>query len=501
MRHTSTLMLNSPIEFIESTQISPFISKVLIKVCYVGDEPNRNGSVISKETAREMGPTLRGCPIVGFYNDKLEDFEEHNRRIDISNGEWHITDTTTPYGFVPTDAKVWFATYLDDSTVEREYLCTEGYLWDHTYPEAGRVLTKGNNQSMELDNNTLKGTWSEPENDGPSFFIINEALISKLCILGEDIEPCFEGSQITAFSLKIDDSFQTKMQAMMREMQILLKGGTAVKGHAVKVGDNLWSALYSYIENTYPDTERVGYSKYAIDGVYAENGQKFAVLRDETKYWRLNFSLDDAGSFQVTGDLTEVESTSGCQFAAEEVDAFIADYAQQKTAKTDEDKKEQEDNNNPQEKTEGTEKSSEENEKKKKEKKFSYDNLEEIPEYCELLTRYAALQEQITSFTNELTQLREYKVTSERAAKQAKIAEFYMLSDEDKADVLTNIDTYSLDDIEAKLSVICFRKKINFSQSATHDGPTTFNLTGNTFDDNTPAWVKACMATQNKQEN
>jgi len=78
MRHSS-ILLESPIEFIESTKISPFISKVIIKVCYVSDKPNRNNSVITKEVAREMAPSLRGCPIVGFYNEAKEDFEEHNR--------------------------------------------------------------------------------------------------------------------------------------------------------------------------------------------------------------------------------------------------------------------------------------------------------------------------------------------------------------------------------------------------------------------------------------
>jgi hypothetical protein len=79
MKHTSILKLDSPIEFIESSKISPFISKVQIKVCYVGDKPNRNHSVITKDVAREMAPSLRGCPIVGFYNEAKGDFEEHNR--------------------------------------------------------------------------------------------------------------------------------------------------------------------------------------------------------------------------------------------------------------------------------------------------------------------------------------------------------------------------------------------------------------------------------------
>jgi hypothetical protein len=60
---------------------------------------------------------------------------------------------------------------------------------------------------MELDEGTLDATWSKNKNNKPEFFIVNEAFISKLCILGEDCEPCFEGSQITNFSLVIDESF------------------------------------------------------------------------------------------------------------------------------------------------------------------------------------------------------------------------------------------------------------------------------------------------------
>ena len=518
MKHSSVLKLDSPIEFIESTKISPFISKVQIKVCYVGDEPNRNRSIITKAVAKEMAYSLRGCPIVGFYNDKDEDFEEHNRQINISNGEWRITDTTVPYGFVPTDAKLWFATYIDDEELEHEYLCTEGYIWDHVYPEAGRIKEKGNNHSMELDEETLDATWSKDKNGKPQFFIINEALISKLCILGENSEPCFEGSQITAFSLVIDETFQNKMFAMMNEIkELLTEGGAKVfNTYAVEIGDALWSALYSYIEATYPDTENRWCSKYSIDGVFEENGQKFAVLcnRAEMKYYRLNFSLTEADGFKAEDTLVEVTKTytpaAEAQFAAADVEAYIAEYAkkkdeeEQEKGKTGEDeKKDSEDNSEDSEKSEDEDDKEDDEDKKKK--KFSYDSLEEIPEYVELQTNYANLESQVAtlnetveSLNNELASLREFKLQSERAAKEAKIAEFYMLSDEDKKDVLENIDQYSLDDIEAKLSVICFRNKVSFTNGDddSHSGPTTFNLGGDEGDDSsTPAWVKAALDT------
>ena len=40
-----------------------------------------------------------------------------------------------------------------------------------------------------------------------------------------------------------------------------------------------------------------------------------------------------------------------------------------------------------------------------------------------------------------------------------------MLSDEDKKDVLTNKADYSLDEIEAKLAVICVRNKVSFDRT------------------------------------
>ena len=107
MKHQS-IKLETPCEFINITPINPLISKCQIKVCYVGDEPNRNRSIISKETAREMANSLPGSHIVGFYNESNGDFEEHNRIIDISNGKFEIKDTTRPYGFVDLGAKVWF---------------------------------------------------------------------------------------------------------------------------------------------------------------------------------------------------------------------------------------------------------------------------------------------------------------------------------------------------------------------------------------------------------
>jgi len=40
---------------------------------------------------------------------------------------------------------------------------------------------------MELDEKSLKGHWSTNLKNDMEFFIINDAIFSKLCILGDDV--------------------------------------------------------------------------------------------------------------------------------------------------------------------------------------------------------------------------------------------------------------------------------------------------------------------------
>ena len=76
---------------------------------------------------------------------------------------------------------------------------------------------------------------------------------------------------------------------------------------------------------------------------------------------------------------------------------------------------------------------------------------------------------------------------------------FYMLSPELKKDVIDNIDTQSLDDIEAKLSIICMRNKISFSEEDTTPAPapTVYNVNDlGSSEETVPAWVKAVLEKQ-----
>ena len=499
-----SIRLDSPIELINVTPLNPLISKCQIKVCYIGDKPNRNRSIITKDVARQMANSLPGSPIVGYYNQGNEDFEEHNRVIDISNGKFEIKDTTKPYGFVDLNAKVWFAKYLDDDEVEREYMVTEGFLWTGQYPECQRIIQNGNNQSMELDEKTLDATWTREGNGKPKFFIINEAIISKLCILGEDCEPCFEGSSITAPTIQFsfEDGFKEQLFSMMNELKDLLnKGGAKVfTRYAVEIGDALWTALYSHIETNYSNENGLMYN---IESVCQDEEQVFAVLQADEKYYRLDFSKAEDETFAFAAELVELENytpEAEPQFAVADVEAYAKkDNAEQKK---DEETPAEEEKKCPEcgKPVDECECKHDDEEEEDKKKKYS---LEEIPEYVELQARFAQLETDYNELkaTKEdleaqIAPLAQFKKEIEKKDKEAMINSFYMLSDEDKQDVIANIDTYSLDDIEAKLSIICVRNRVSFSSEEDKDpaAPITFNLDGGAGEDaSTPAWVKAAM--------
>ena len=125
--------------------------------------------------------------------------------------------------------------------------------------------------------------------------------------------------------------------------------------------------------------------------------------------------------------------------------------------------------------------------------------LEEIPEYIELKNQFSELQEQFNTLKAENETLVEFKASIERKEKEEMIKGFYMLSDEDKKDVVENIDTYSLDDIEAKLSILCVRNKVSFSlDDNTNEDPIVYSLGdegASNNDADVPEWIKSVQDT------
>ena len=464
MMHQSIATIDSP-EFInlQPLEINPLMSSCEIKVLYLGE--NRNHSYITKEVATEMAKTLRGAPIVGYYKDEKEDFRDHGEKIIFDDEGVKFECLTKPYGFVAPDAKVWFQKFEDTddfgNKVTREYLMTTGYLWTGQYEEAKLAIEEGRPQSMELDEETLDGRWSTNNNTGMDFFIINDAIFSKLCILGEDVEPCFEGSSITAPEVskqftKMDDSFRSTLFTMMQELKSALQGGYKMELEDKNVETEVTTAIEEEVTTVEaPETEAV-----------EETVEEVAAVEEET------ISTEDTD---------------------DSIDATQPSQEEEYTAAKDDKEESEEDKDESAEDTDKEDDSEEDEDKKEKDYSLLEQELETLKtSYAEMEAKY---QELVT-----------FKEAVDNEKKDALINSFYMLSDEDKKDVIENKSKYSLDEIEAKLSVICVRKKVNFdsedtdkNENTVEDEVMTYNL-NNEGSAIMPEWLKALKNTRDSKE-
>ena len=416
MVHQSVSVIKEP-EFINLSpnDINPLVSNCQIKVLYVGE--NRNRSYISKEVAEDMAKSLRGTPIVGYYIEDKKDFGDHGEQLVIDGEGFHFNTLTKPYGFVAPDAKVWFQDFedMDERGIKtvRTYLVTDGYLWTGQFEECRSLLTNAKSQSMELDSETLNGEWSNAVNNNYELFIINDAIFSKLCILGDDVEPCFEGASIAPKAYNLD--FQKTLFSMVKDLQEIKSEGRANSMNTEIIENNDLNVAVNIAEPAAATT-------------FTEN-----IENNQENLGKANQEESPKNENTITAE----------QFSL----------------------------------------LSQENE--------------------DLKNKNAELQEKYSKLEQDYSELLTFKKNVENEKKDELIKSFYMLSNEDKKDVMENKEKYSLDEIEAKLSVICFRKKINFaSEKEEPEGepvaPVTYSLEDATED--IPAWLNSIRDAHNKNK-
>lgn len=281
---------------------------------------------------------------------------------------------------------------------------------------------------MELDQNSLDGHWAKDNNLGVEFFIINDAVFSKLCILGDDVEPCFEGSSVTATSSGVertftrDKDFSTTLFTMMNELTDALqsKGGLEMPNE--------------FAEQT--ETAEVNESTE-----FAEVAEEKAEVTEETV------------------DYTNAE------------EAPAAGEAETEFKSNDDDKDDSEDE-------EASDSEDEED-----------DDDDKKPASNHSLEEFETLNAELESLRAEVESLREFKLAVENEQKDALMDSFpyNTLSAEDKAEVMEHKSEYSLDEIKAKLAVIYVEKGVQFSahedtsaaeEEQDEEAITTFSLDG-----------------------
>ena len=154
---------------------------------------NRNGSYITDAVADMMiaSATKGDTPVVGFFDPESKNWASHTGPT-----------LASAYGYVEY-FDGWQA-FTDTDGTQRDYAVFSVVLFTKYFNEANFVV--GQNQSMELDINSIEGDWANIGDQ--EYFVYTKAEIMGLCIIG-DHEPCFS---VSSFFAKNDDTYKSQYE-------------------------------------------------------------------------------------------------------------------------------------------------------------------------------------------------------------------------------------------------------------------------------------------------
>lgn len=259
----------------EEVPFSDVVTKRRVRIFY--KYGNRNGSYITDEFADKLVSTLPYTPVKGIYEAEEGDYTDHGTSRNLGR----------IYGIVPENPNFAWESHVDDDGVERTYACADVLLFTALYTEANAIMDKP--QSMELYIPSIKGDWEI--RDGKRYFVFTDACFLGLQVLGDNVEPCFEGASfftlydsLTKMIKKIEDyncNFQTLQTGGEKDMP----------GMNFKISDDQkFSMLWTLLNPNY--SEEGG---WLIDYVICDVYDQYAIARNlgENIYERVYYTKDD----------------------------------------------------------------------------------------------------------------------------------------------------------------------------------------------------------------
>ncbi len=372
-------------------ELNPVLSKARCRIFYKYE--NRNGTYITDEFAQKLISSLPYTPVKGIYDNFDEDYTDHGLKRDLGR----------IYGIVPENPNFSWEKHLDEDEIEREYACCDVYIFTALYEEASQIV--GKSQSMELYQPSIKGDWAII--NGKKLYKFEDGCFLGLQILGDDVEPCFEGAAFFTFYNDLKNAIK-KLEKYSLDSNI--KGG---KSEMTKLNFKLsdsqkHDAIWVLLNDKY--TEESNWEiTYTILDIYDDYALVYSY--EAGSYERVYYTKNDETDSIELGarkkcyviDVTEEEKT-----ALEALRAFNG----------------------------GTYEKIDENIQeidtiKQQNSEFST-KIEELNNTVSTLTterdtsveNYNNAQEQISTLTNELETLKDYKNSVETQEKEQVIASY-----------------------------------------------------------------------------
>ena len=266
------------------TKYSETISKARCRIFYRG--ANRNGTFITDEFAEKLLSTISYSPVKGIFSASEDDFSDHGQERDMGR----------IYGVVPESPNFAWETHLDEDGVEREYACVDVLLYTTLYKEAQSI--PGKSQSMELYAPSIKGSWEIVE--GKKLFKYTDGCFLGLQVLGDTVEPCFEGAAFfTLYEtfVKLTKELEKFGYTLSKDRE---EGGLLEMKFNFKLSDaQKHDGLFSLLNEQYNE-ENGWIVTYAICDVYDE----YAVCYNYElqQFERVYYTKDDATDSLTLGD-------------------------------------------------------------------------------------------------------------------------------------------------------------------------------------------------------
>lgn len=248
-------------------------SKARCRIFYRG--ANRNGTYISDEFADKLLATIPYTPVKGIYDG--DDYTDHGYSRSLGR----------IYGIVPENPHLSWEKHLDEDGVEREYACVDVLIFTALYAEAGEAIGKA--QSMELYDKSIKGEWQII--DGKKYYVFTEGCFLGLQILGDEVEPCFEGAAFFSLYESLANMVK-KIDEYNQNLNYTNKGGE--HGMSVinyRLSDNQkFNAIWSLLNTNY--NEEGG---WAVDYNICEIYDDYALVKNysENCFERVYYTKDD----------------------------------------------------------------------------------------------------------------------------------------------------------------------------------------------------------------
>ena len=266
------------------TKYSETISKARCRIFYRG--ANRNGTFITDEFAEKLLSTISYSPIKGIFDASENDFTDHGQERSLGR----------IYGVVPESPNFAWEKFEDEDGVEREYACVDVLLYTALYTEAQSI--PGKSQSMELYAPSIKGSWEIVE--GKKLFKYTDGCFLGLQVLGDTVEPCFEGAAFfTLYEtfVKLTKELEKFGYTLSKDRE---EGGLLQMKVNFKLSDaQKHDAIFSLLNELYNE-ENGWVITYAICDVYDE----YAVCYnyEAQQFERVYYTKDDSSDSLVLGE-------------------------------------------------------------------------------------------------------------------------------------------------------------------------------------------------------